>query len=99
MARPCIYFKHWIDNDIIYINDLINNDGIISTTYILDKLKNKHNWIAELFIIFKSIPKNWLALLKANNMPIEISTRLRTSCIYVNKKCVNIMYQGIFTFM
>lgn len=25
-------------------------------------------------------------------MPIEISTRLRTSCIYVNKKRVNIMY-------
>ena len=87
-----LYFKHWIDSDIIYINDLINNDGIFSTAYILDKLKNKHNWIAELFIIFKSIPKKCFALLKANNMPIEISTRLRTSCIYVNKKRVNIMY-------
>jgi hypothetical protein len=90
--KKTLYFKHWIESDIIYINDLINNVGIFSTGYIRDKLINKHNWIAELFIIFKSIPKIWFTLLKANNMPVSISTRLRTSYVYVNNKRINIMH-------
>ena len=54
-----LVFKTWIKSVIIYINDIINNDGFIYQTIILEKLMYKDNWIAEL-ILKTAIPKEWL---------------------------------------
>ena len=89
--RKTLYYKHWIDSNIIYINDLLDNDGSFSASFICNKLLSKSNWIAELFIIMKSIPKKWFDLVK-NSIPISVKSQMRTSCIYVNSKRVNIMY-------
>ena len=59
-----LYFKHWIEEDIIFINDIIDDKGEISKK-ILDKLKRKQNWIAETCILRKAIPKSWKEKLKS----------------------------------
>jgi len=55
-----LVFKTWIKSGIIYINDIINNDGFIYQTIILEKLMYKGNWIAELSKLKAAIPKEWL---------------------------------------
>ena len=42
-----LYYKHWIDSTVIYINDLLDNDCSFSASFICNKLKSKNNWIAE----------------------------------------------------
>jgi hypothetical protein len=45
-------FDNWINSDLMYINDILNENGEISQNLILDKLKYKNNWISE-FICLK----------------------------------------------
>jgi hypothetical protein len=40
-----LMFDNWINSDLIYINDILNENGEISQNLILDKLKYKNNWI------------------------------------------------------
>ena len=47
-------FDNWINSDLIYINDILNENGEISQNLILDKLKNKNNWISEFICLKKS---------------------------------------------
>ena len=51
----CLYSKSWIDSDIIFIKDIVDNEGkIMSAPTILKQLKNKCNWIAEYQMIRKA---------------------------------------------
>ena len=43
-----LIYRHWIRNNIIFINDIIDEEGNISEKIILNKLTNKKNWISEL---------------------------------------------------
>jgi hypothetical protein len=61
-----LLFQSWIDSELIYINDLLNENGEIKVSVILDKLQNKHNWISELSKLTTSIPCTWKALLRSN---------------------------------
>jgi hypothetical protein len=45
-------FDNLINSDLIYFNDILNENGEISQNLILDKLKYKNNWISE-FICLK----------------------------------------------
>ena len=47
----------WIKSGINYINDIINNDGLIYQTVILEKPMYKANWIAELSKLKTAITK------------------------------------------
>jgi len=49
LNNKTLVFKTWIKLDIIYINDIINNDGLIDQTIILEKRLYKGNCIAELY--------------------------------------------------
>jgi hypothetical protein len=40
-----LMFDNWINSDLIYINDILNENGEISQNLTLDKLKYKNNWI------------------------------------------------------
>ena len=35
----CLLFKHWINDGIIYVNDLLNQDGDIDANIVLGKLQ------------------------------------------------------------
>ena len=37
----CLFYKHWMNDNIIYINDLLNQNGDIGVNLILSKLTNQ----------------------------------------------------------
>ena len=47
--RKCLLYKNWIDDNILYINDIISPAGEIDTALILQKLQSKQNWISEIY--------------------------------------------------
>ena len=59
-----LMFDNWINSDLIYINDILNENGEISQNLILDKLKYKNNWISEFICLKKAIPYRLKTLLK-----------------------------------
>ena len=42
-----LMFDNWINSDLIFINDSLNENGEINQNLILDKLKYKNNWMSE----------------------------------------------------
>ena len=43
-----LMFDNWINSYLIYINDILDENGEISYKFILDKLEYKTNWISHL---------------------------------------------------
>ena len=62
-----LVFENWIKSGIIFINDILDDKGCFSQRIILDKLKNKSNWISEINILKKSIPGKWYDILRTEN--------------------------------
>ena len=58
----CLIKVKWIKSGIIFINDILEEYGISEYT-IIAKLRNKQNWISELNILKKAIPKQWKEIL------------------------------------
>ena len=50
-----IFFKSWAKSGFIYVKDFLSNRGFKSEQLILEKLKDKRNWIQEFMIIKKTI--------------------------------------------
>ena len=55
----CLVKVNRIKSGIIFINDILDEYGHISEYKIIAKLRNKQNWISELNILKKAIPKQW----------------------------------------
>ena len=72
----CLIFHNWIESNIIYVNDILSNEGTISEAYILNKLNNKRNWVSEIYSIKQSIPKTWLNILKKE---ISVKSQVKTT--------------------
>ena len=51
-------FDNWINSDLIYINDILNEKREISQNFILDKIKYKNSWISECIFLRKRYLKN-----------------------------------------
>ena len=71
-----ITFENWIKSDLIYVNDSLDSTKTLSSKFILEKLKFKSNWIAELNIVKKYIPKNWINTIKNRNSAKSTEIRL-----------------------
>ena len=52
---------------MIYVNDILDENGEISSNFILIRLNNKSNWITEFTIMKKAIPKDWVDIIKTEN--------------------------------
>ena len=69
-----MFFQYWVASGLIYINDILDREGKLSEVFILEKLSNKSNWIAEFTILKSSIPKEWQqVLIKENSVKSKIS--------------------------
>jgi hypothetical protein len=44
-----LLFNNWINSNLIYINDLLDEKGKLSEEFICKKLKCKVNWISEIY--------------------------------------------------
>ena len=81
-----LMFDNWINSDLIYINDILNENGEISQNLILDKLKYKNNWISEFICLKKAIPNEWYHTLQAQNS-IKSVVNFQKDKFIVNGKC------------
>ena len=55
--NKCLFFKHWIDSNIVYVRDLFNRNGNMHAyEYVLNKLTNTRNWLIEYSMIKKYSP-------------------------------------------
>ena len=86
----CLWFKSWIDSGIIYVRDILDNEGkILDGTRIMNKLQNTCNWIAEYSMVKKAckIVERLSSKLAYTN--VKISERPPT--IYVKSKNYDIV--------
>ena len=78
-----LIYLNWINDGIIFINDIIDHEGKLSENFILKKLSLKTNWISEFTKLKKSIPKKWLNELESEN---STKTAVKTNKIlYINE--------------
>jgi hypothetical protein len=42
-----LIYKNWIDSNLLYVNDITDENGRISQDYLIEKLKNKINFFSE----------------------------------------------------
>ena len=78
-----LFFHNWIKSDILFINDIINDNGHINEQYILSKLKNKANWISEIATLRNAIPYNWKVILKSDD---SVKTKFKQAYPYFHFK-------------
>ena len=62
--KKSLIFKNWIKSNILFVNDIIDEHGEINEENILQKLKDKTNWISEFNTLKNAIPKTWKIILK-----------------------------------
>ena len=68
-----IFLSRWINSNLTYINDTTDENGNFSEKFILSKLENKSNWIAEFSLIKNAIPKEWMDTLQSE---ISVKTKV-----------------------
>jgi len=71
-----LLFNNWINSDLIYLNDILDENGEISHNFILNRLNNKPNWITEFTTMKKAIPKEWVDIIKTENSKNKCSQYL-----------------------
>ena len=76
LNKKCLVFPSWINSNLIFINDIINEQGEIKENFILTKLDDKRNWISELAKIIKALPNDWKRLLKTKS---SYKTKVKTT--------------------
>jgi len=81
-------FDNWINSDLIYINDILNENGKMSQNLILDQLKYKTNWISEFTCLKKAVPNAWCHSLQAQ-ISIKSVLNFQKDKIIVNGKCID----------
>ena len=74
-------FQKFINSDILYVNDILDNAGVISENIVFNKLKDKSNWIAEFATLKKSIPKEWKDMCKDEDSLLTVVKVTRSSLI------------------
>lgn len=99
-----LFFNNWIKSDILYVNDIIDEKGQISERIILNKLKNKQNWISEFHKICTAIPKHWKNILSEEssfktNVKINRKQNLKIfyTCYLTNDMCNKDIYKILQT--
>ena len=78
----CLYFSSWIKSNILYIKDLINDDGTIKTDYELcDSVVDKREIIRELFLLKKCV----INKIKGKNVTNAQYTKIRNETSILNQ--------------
>ena len=52
-----LIYKNWIDSNLLYVNDITDENGRVSQDYLIEKLKNKIIFFSEFSRLKKAIPK------------------------------------------
>ena len=93
-----LIFRNWIDSNIKYINDIIDEEGNISENLIYTKLKTRSNWISEITQIKNAIPKSWINILKRNDSrktKVRTVSEIKIKSHIINKLSTKTLYSLI----
>ena len=71
----CLIYNNWIKDNILYINDILDENGKISQNFLLNKLSNHCNWFSDYTKLIKAIPLNWKKVLQTDE---SIKTKIKT---------------------
>ena len=87
-----LYYRNWIESNIIFIKDLFDKNGcFISEENVLIKLKNTQNWMTEYLTLKKIINK--LAKHKFNTKQGQFKLVYQISLV---RKPIRVMYKKYF---
>ena len=76
-------YTNWIQRGILFINDILDEKGNISSDKILSKLSNKTNQISEFCKLKKAIQTQWIQKVK---LPDSLKTNVKTNTnLYLNE--------------
>lgn len=94
----CLNNTSWIESNILFMNDILSNNGEIKADDILQKLKHKQNWIAEFHTLKYSIPTKWKKHLKSND---SIQTTVKTALKFSidHKELNNMTNKDIYNYL
>ena len=82
--------ENWINSGIIFINDIIDDQGNISEVVILQNLICKQNWMSETSIVKKSIPAEWKQIIKnEESIMTKVNISFLNTPIYLNSQNLN----------
>jgi len=84
-----LMFDNWINSDLIYINDILDENGEISLNFILDKLEYRTNWISEFICLRKAIPNEWYHTLQGQSSMKSVVNFQKDKFI-ANGKCIDL---------
>ena len=62
-----LLFNYWINSNLIYINDLLDEKGKLSEDFICKKLKCNLNWISEIYTFKKGLSREGVKILAEEN--------------------------------
>ena len=64
IANKPVYWKRWVDAEVLYIYDILKNDGnFLSSTEFCQRFNVRSNFL-DYFSIVNAIPKSWTKTLK-----------------------------------
>ena len=78
--------RTWINSGILYIKDIVDENGTLNERTITEKLINKSNWISEISTLKKAIPKIWLTKLQSNTTWNSYQINCHTTTLKIKNK-------------
>ena len=86
----CLYIRNWIDSGILYVKDILNENGcLMEGEAIMNKLKNKANWISE-YCMVKRVCKV-VEQITQDLVNVSVNIVNRAPCIYVKNKVLDVI--------
>ena len=85
MKGKTLLFNNWIDSNLIYINDLLDENGKLSKECICKKFNCKVNWISELYTFKKGLSREWVKILSEENSISSTVNITKDKVIWNNK--------------
>ena len=97
MKGKSLLFNNWINSNLIYINDLLDEKGKLSKEFICKNLKCKVNWISELYTFKKGLSREWVKILSEENSRSSTVNITKDKVIWNNKYMdINIFTSKLF---
>ena len=97
MKGKSLPFNNWINSNLIYINDLLDEKGKLIEEFICKKLKCNLNWISEIYTFKKGLSREGVKILAEENSISSTVNITKDKVIWNNKYTdINILTNTLF---
>jgi len=84
-----LWFKAWINSNVIYVNDIFDENGVFNEVYLYGCIKDKTNLIAELYMLKNAIKQEWKQSLSEDPCKLWIKACTKP-CLVIKNKLIEI---------